>query len=722
MILTSIFIISGVSYLGSKLYSSLNGKDGLPSLVPASSNRSIANNVKDRHVDNMSPQQFDEQPVRQAKNTLAETYEPQVLQSDGADFEDSDIGTIEQWIGPEMVISTVSVGFALAGTLFFPPLMIGSVACLGYLSIDIFKKAYRSMSKKRRVDSLSVEVIFLLGLLVSGNFLVASASFWATYLSLMIISRAKSYSMKKLTHVFNQQPGSAWVLREGIEVSTPIDELQAGDIVVAQAGEVMPVDGKIIHGMAEIDERMLTGESQPAEKSEGAPVFSTTIILSGSIHVRVEKAGSETLAAEIGQILSETSNFAASVELRCVEAADKWALPHLVVSGLAYPFFGLQGALSILWAPYDDSMFMGGPLGVLSYLSIASNKGLLVKDGRALEALNDVDMFVFDKTGTLTLDQPHVGDIHVYEGFSADEILSLAGAAEHKQTHPVALAILKAARDRDLLIPSTQEAEYEIGYGIKVRVGDGDNESVIKVGSANFMHRESIVFPHDMKEIETGAHRSGFTLVFVAREDQLIGAIELRVTVRDEAKNVIDQLKKREYEIAIISGDHEEPTKALAEQIGIDLYFAGVLPQQKAELIENLQRNGKSVCFVGDGINDAIALKKANVSVSLNGASAIAVDTAEVILMEKNLGNLIDLIDLAKDLKANVKRTMLSGVIPTGIIIGGVFFFHLSMAKAAALYVAGVTASTVNSVSPLLNHKITEQQRNKKDLKDHDAV
>ena len=704
MLLTSLFIVSGVSYLGGRVYRGFVGH-GEDKILAA-------------EIDPDGAVSTDlEQSSQHQSASGGQGSEMNLVVDAAPSFEDSDIGTIEEWIGREWVVSNVTLGFALAGTFFYPPMLLVSAGGLVYLSVDIWKRAIASVMEKRRIDSIFVEAVFLVGLVITGEVLITAASFWLVYLALTVIAKAKRYNLEQLTHVFSQQPTSAWVVREGVEVSVSVEQLNAGDIVVVQAGEVIPVDGEVIQGMAEIDQRMLTGESQPAEKGEGETVFSTTLVLSGHLHIRVEKAGSETMAAGISQVLSETSDFAASVELRCIQTADKWALPHLVLSALAYPIAGMPGALAVLWSPFDDAMFMGGPLGVLSYLSIASSQGLLVKDGRALDMLQDVDIIVFDKTGTLTLEQPHVGQIHRCGDYESEDILRIAAAAEYKQTHPIALAIIKEAKDVGVSIPGIQNAEYEVGYGIQVQIDIESNgePATVKVGSANFMAREGVVIPDEMEEIRARAYGNGYSLVFVSIDGQLVGAIQLHATVRDEAKAVIEELKRRHYEVSIISGDQLQPTAALAQELGVEHFFAEVLPEQKAELIEKLQDEGKSVCFVGDGINDAIALKKANVSISLSGASTVAIDTAQVVLMRKNLGQIIELIDLADEMSHNMKRTILAGVIPSVAIVGGVFFFKMSMYKAAVLYTVGVMASTANAIAPLLKYKMSNEKGDKEE-------
>jgi len=256
-----------------------------------------------------------------------------------------------------------------------------------------------------------------------------------------------------------------------------------------------------------------------------------------------------------------------------------------------------------------------------------------------------------------------------------------AAAAEYKQSHPIARAILTAANDRTLNLPEIDESQYEIGYGIKVKITD----QLIRVGSIRFMEMEGIAIPAEITALQRSSHEQGYS-----------GMLELHPTIRPEAKQIIRQLRRRHLSIYIISGDQEHPTKQLAEKLGIDHYFANTLPQDKAQLIEQLQKEGKSICFVGDGINDSIALKKAKVSISLRGASTAATDTALVILMDKTLTKLDHLFKLAQHFDTNQKNGLATTFVPGVLCVGGIFFLHFGIFNAMMFnnisIIAGIVA------------------------------
>jgi Cu2+-exporting ATPase len=415
----------------------------------------------------------------------------------------------------------------------------------------------------------------------------------------------------------------------------------------------------------------------------------------------VDHTGSDTVAAQISDILSRTVDFKSSGEWQGEHLADKSALPMLALSALTLPLLGPGSAVAILNAYFGYNLRLISPISVLNFLSIASQEGILVKDGKALEVLSQVDTIVFDKTGTLTLEQPHIGQIYTWHDIAADEILAYAAAAESKQTHPIARAIRQEATSRELLVPEIDQASYEVGYGVKTSVAD----RFIRVGSSRFMEMEGLAIPSQASATQTYCHEHGYALVYVAIGDQLVGGIELHATIRPEAKRVISDLQQRHMAVYIISGDHEKPTQQLAQELAVDHYFAETLPEQKAELIAQLQHEGRSVCFVGDGINDAIALTTADVSISLSGASALAIDAAQIILLDARLDQVTRLFELAKHLDANMKSNLITTVIPGVACIGGVYLLKFGVIATEVLYNLGLVAGVTNAMLPALKYE-----------------
>ncbi len=424
----------------------------------------------------------------------------------------------------------------------------------------------------------------------------------------------------------------------------------------------------------------------------------------------MEKTGKESIAVQIGEILNNTAEFELSLQTQGEKFADKTVIPTLATGFLALLTHGAYSAVAVFSSNFSEVIRLSSPFSMLNFLNISAKNSVLIKDGRSFELLNKIDTVVFDKTGTLTLDQPHVEKIYTCNGCEEDELLSYAAAAEYRQKHPIAKAILQAAAN--LNIPNIDEGAYEIGYGIKVKV---DNK-LIRVGSMRFMEMEKIAISDEIHDLQIASHKHGNSTVFVAIDQQLGGMLELCPTLRPEAKQVVEQLKQRNLSLYIISGDHEDPTRELAEELGIDNYFADTLPQDKAKLIEKLQSEGKSVCFVGDGINDSIALKMATVSVSLRGASTAATDIAQIILMDQTIKKLDFLFQLSQEFKLNIDAGLTGTAISTAFCIGGVFFLHFGIPASFMIYNLTAISGMGNASIPLLKHKKDNTQKSDSDV------
>ena len=513
-----------------------------------------------------------------------------------------------------------------------------------------------------------------------------------------LLEKVKQDSRADYTDIFLRDVRTVRVLVGREERDVPLGAVKAGDLVSIAAGQTIPVDGRIAEGAATVDQHILTGEAVPAEKGVGDQVFASTVALSGRIHVRVEKTGAATAAAQIARVLSKTVDFKTGRQLKAERLAERLIWPAILSTAAAWPMLGASAAAALLDAHPKYKTTLASSLGLLNYFKLAAREGLLVKDGRALELLTAVDTVVFDKTGTLTLDQPHVRSVHARAPHTGADVLRLAAAAEQHQSHPMARAIMEAARARGIVIDPIDEAEYRVGYGLTVRV----DRHAVRVGSMRFIETEGIAIPPAVVDLQARCHREGHALLLVSRDGEVAGAIELHVTVRPEARRIVQGLRERGIgSMYIISGDHETPTRRLAESLGIERYFAETLPEDKASLIEGLQRSGKIVCYVGDGINDSIAMKKSHVSVSLRGASTLAVDTAEVVLLDESLNALCRLFDIARECDANTTATMAAVFLPSLACVAGVLLGHVGFAEARLFNIAGLVAGVGAAMLPL---------------------
>jgi heavy metal translocating P-type ATPase len=605
-------------------------------------------------------------------------------------------------------ICTASLPFAAAAQFAFPPLLPVAAAVFAYTSIPTFREARHVLFHEKRLGVDVLDAIVVIGCLGTMTIFPGAVLCWCLSFGRVLVKRTQDNSKKLLLNAFGKQPRYVWLYRDGVEVQVSLDRLQKGDVIVVNTGEVVPVDGHVVEGMAMIDQHALTGESTPAEKGVGDRVFASTVMVAGKVYVAVETSGSETASAKISQILNDTAGYKLSSQHKGEQMADKAVIPTLTVGAVGLATMGTAGAVAVLNSDFGTGIRMAAPLAMLSSLALCAHKGILVKDGRALELMNEVDTVLFDKTGTLTRERPEVGRVIASDGFLPEEILLFAAAAERRFHHPIALAILHKASELQLSLPATDDTQYKVGYGITVQI-DGQT---IRVGSKRFMELEGIPLTPEVMAGLDEAHREGYTMVMVGVDDQLGGAIELRASVRPEVREIVAGLRQRGIKhIAIISGDHEAPTRKLAESLGMDRYFAQVLPADKADYVERLQKEGGKVCFVGDGINDSIALKKANVSISLRGASSIATDTAHIVFLEEGLAKLCELRDIARELDRNVKRSWSMILAPNIGCIAGVFTLGFGIMASVVTNNVAALAALANGVLPLRKVAQIEAER-----------
>ncbi|MEM7537852.1 MAG: heavy metal translocating P-type ATPase [Chloroflexota bacterium] len=609
-------------------------------------------------------------------------------QQDGTENETSvEKQQFELNLDRDLPIAVITSGLAIIGSFGFPLIRLLCLPGLLYGLWPISKAAYDAIIHrgKRNTDKGDMDILYAFSqvvVLVQGYFVTAGLGVLWFILSQKLMLIAKERFRHNLHSIFEDLPTKVYILVDGMEVERVLDTLVEGDLIVLRAGEVVPVDGVIAHGFATIDQQALTGESQPAEKERGDPVYAATVVLSGMIYVQLQMAGYDTMMAQINQIMEDSTAFKDTKQTRAEMITHRSVLPLLAFSGLTTPFIGIQGALAVLEAHPYRRIIISTPLSTINYLNLASENSILVKDGRTFELLQDVDTIVFDKTGTLTLDQPIVTAVHTFADHTEDAVLGYAAAAEARQSHPIAKAILQQASTKQVHIPMVDNASYQVGYGLTVHLQESNTDGtqnnrqqVIRVGSSRFIELEEIALSAAVQTAIETAKNAGNTIVLVAIDVHVVGAIELAPAIRSEAVEVVRWLQARGKEMYIVSGDYAQPTRRLAETLGIERYFAETLPEDKGKLMEQLQHAGKRVCFVGDGINDTIAMKKSHVSVSLRGATTAATDTAQVVLMDANLRQLIALFELANQQTKNNNTTI--STIMSGVLagIGGALFF-----------------------------------------------
>jgi Cu2+-exporting ATPase len=604
-------------------------------------------------------------------------------------------------------IATTSLAISASATFFVPAMLPAGTLLMLCTAVPSYKGAYRVLTKQRRLGVDVLDSTIFTACLFTGQIFAGAMTAWFLSFGRRLLNKTRSDSAKVLLQVFGKQPSLARVQRDGVEVEVPLDRIERGARVVVYTGEVVPVDGVLVEGDAILDQHALTGESAPAEKTVGDRVFASTVMLAGKIVVQVEQAGKDTASSKISSILNQTVSYKLNSQSRGESMADKAVTPSFGLAAIAGSVIDVSGALAVINSEMGTGIRMAAPLGMLTSLTACAQNGILVKDGRALEIMRKVDTVLFDKTGTLTREKPEVARIICCKPYTDKMLLTYAAAAEQKFTHPIARAILEKFAETGEPLPPLNESKYQVGYGITVEI----NKQTVRVGSRRFMEMEKITIPAWIDEELRTMHGDGNSFVNVAINDEMAGVIELRSSHRPEVEEILAGLRSRGVKhLAIISGDHKEPTRRLAERLGMDRYFAEVLPQDKARHVEELQAEGKTVCFVGDGINDSIALKKADVSISLRGASSIATDTAQVVFMEESLAKICTLFDLSNALESNVQRSWYLILLPNSFCIAGVFLFGFNIWHSVFFNNVSALLSLANGMVPLKNVKSAHKQ------------
>ncbi len=551
--------------------------------------------------------------------------------------------------------SVLAVGAAIV-TPAAPILLPITYAAVSYNLLPKLRKI-----SPNKVDNNLLNAMVITTCYLTGHYSIAASMSLVSHVGNKLVNKLQDQSEKTLHNLFADRPTSAWVLQDGQEIAVAIDKLQPGDIVVVNGGEVIPVDGTVSEGTALVDQRALTGETVPAEKAIGESVFAATLIISGKLSITVQQAGELTTIAQINHILGQARNYKGQAQSAGETLADKAAPPILLLSGVTLPFIGIMPAASVLFSSPGNMIKVLSSLQTINHLALLFNQQVLVKDGRVLEDFKRIDTILFDKTGTLTTEQPEVINVFSCASATEDTVLACAAAAEAKQTHPLAMAILAKARQKGIEIPEHYTADnvhYHLGFGVEATL---DSQQTIRVGSQRMMTQAGIDIPPDIQQQLERVHQDGnSSLVLVAVNDEISGALEFDFPVREEIRDMISRLKQRGLKyLGIVSGDQQAPTEKLARELGIEHCFYNVLPQDKAGLVERLQYEGHKVCFVGDGVNDSLAMKQANVSISMKGATSVATDLAQVILLDGSLLHIDDLFKVSHNLEQSIRQSLM---------------------------------------------------------------
>lgn len=475
-------------------------------------------------------------------------------------------------------------------------------------------------------------------------------------------SLAKGRTSEAIKSLMGLQAKTARVIRDGQELTVPVEEVIAGDIVMIRPGEKVPVDGEVLEGESSIDESMLTGESLPVEKKAGDPVIGATLNKNGVLRIKATKVGKETALAQIIKVVEEAQGSKAPIQ-RIADIISGIFVPIVVgiavVAFLVWYFLvtpgdfasALEKAIAILVIACPCALGLATPTSIMAGSGRAAELGILFKGGEHLEQTHKIDAIILDKTGTVTKGKPELTDV-IAEG-DEQEFLRLVGAAEKNSEHPLAEAIVAGIQERGLSLPHTQTFKAIPGYGIEATVEDKE----LLIGTRRLMEKFGVSASHAY-EVMARLEEAGKTAMLVAIDGEYAGMVAVADTIKETSKEAVSRLKAMGLQVIMITGDNERTAKAIAAQVGIDHVRAEVLPEGKAEEVKKLQAEGKKVAMVGDGINDAPALATADIGMAIGTGTDVAMEAADVTLMRGDLSSIPDAIYMSRKTMGNIKQNL----------------------------------------------------------------
>jgi Cd2+/Zn2+-exporting ATPase/Cu+-exporting ATPase len=508
-----------------------------------------------------------------------------------------------------------------------PWLAVLAVLAGGY---PIFRNVLRAL-RNRSVTSHALMTLGIAGALAIGQYAAAAVIVFFMRLADLIEGYTTERSRQAIKELLKLAPETARVERGGRELEVPADEVARGEVVLVKPGERIPVDGVVADGRASVNQAPITGESVPIEKQPGAQVFAATICERGALRIRTERVGRDTTFGQIIRLVEEAEAAKAPVQ-RFADRFTAYYIPVVVAVALGTYLIGgsATAAVATVLVACSCAISMATPITVLAAVGRSAKRGIVIKGGRYLEALAKIDTLVMDKTGTLTIGRPEVTDVVAFGGTGEQEVLRLAASLERRSEHPLADGIVRAAQARPLVLGEPEDFKVYPGEGVSGMVDD----VTVLCGTERLLGRAGVPVTGEIRERTSALAGAGKSVVLLAHEGQAVGLIALADTLRPEVPGAVLALRQLGVRhLLLLTGDRRQVAQAVAGRLGVE-FEAEVLPEQKIEVVRRLQREGRVVAMVGDGINDAPALAQADVGIAMGAAGTdAAIEAAHVALM-----------------------------------------------------------------------------------------
>ncbi len=608
-----------------------------------------------------------------------------------------------RWVAAGTSAALIAVALSLDGTAGGGPawaaLMLAATAIAG---TGIAIRAARAL----RVRQIGIELLVTIavtGAIVIGELWEAAAVTLLFTLGAALETLTLSRTRGALRALLALAPVTATVVRDGRQVEVDPSAVITGERVIVKPGGKLPVDGVVAEGAAAVDESSITGESMPREVTGGDRVFAGTVLTGGSLGVTATGVGADTALARIIHRVEEAQDAKAGAQ-RLMERFARWYTPGVVA--LAAATYGLGGglelALTLLVIACPGALVISMPVSIVAGIGRAARRGILIKGGEHLEAVGRIDAIALDKTGTLTRGRPTLSDVvSVDPALDRAAVLAWAAAVEGASEHPLAAPIVRGATAEGLEVPTTVDGfTAHVGRGVEGAV-DGAR---VAVGTGRLMDELGVVVPAIAQHRAEQLTAAGRTAVYVARADRVVGVLAVRDEVRPDAAAAVASLRAAGVRrIVMLTGDSPRVAQAVAAEVGIDEVHAGLLPEEKLDLVGALRADGHVVAMVGDGVNDAPALAAADVGVAMGaGGTDVAIETADVALMSDRLPRLAEAIVLSRRTVANLRQNVGVALVTVAVLIAGVLAQQVHMAGGMLVHQASVILVVLNAMRLLV--------------------
>ncbi|NPV85470.1 MAG: cation-translocating P-type ATPase [Anaerolineae bacterium] len=536
----------------------------------------------------------------------------------------------------------------------------------------LFVFTARQIIVKHEFTSGVMASIAMIAALIVGEYSAAAIVVLMMSLGEWLENLTVARADRALRDLSRLMPATVTVRRDGREISIPLQEVQVSDIVLVRSGERIGVDGVVLSGSGSVNQAAITGESMPIEKKEGDEVFAGTLNELGAFEIRTERVGEQTTLGHIVRLVKEAQASQAPVQRVANRYARILVPVTITIAVVVYLLTGdILRSITVLVAVCPCALVLATPTAVVAAIGNAAKNGMLVKNGGVMEQVGRVDVMAFDKTGTLTLGKPRVKEVFALNGMKSDYLLQLAASAERFSEHPIGRAMVSACEERQLALDEPQAFEVLPGFGVTARV----NQREVLIGNRALLSERGLTWHPELEQRVQALEAEGQTVIPVAVDGQVSGLIALEDTPRPQAKEAIAALKKLGVkEVIMITGDNPRTAARIAREMGIDRYYAEVLPQDKLNIIRELQAQGKKVVYAGDGVNDAPALAAADIGVSMGVAGTdVAMETADIGLMADEIERLPQVIGLSRRTLDVIRQNVIfsMGVNVLSVILGG---------------------------------------------------